>query len=105
MSNQILINYEEVYNKTAEQRQRIQSELAELDAVYRRCQADLQSMDGRAYAEFVEVLSQNRMKAHVTAEVLTNLLQFIALSAKQIEQDEIKLKTMFNATVAKRQPE
>ena len=102
MSGQILVNYEEVYSKTAELRQHIEFELHEMDATYRRCQANLQGMDGRANAAFIEAVEANQMKARVTAEISTNLLRFMELSARQIEQDEMKLKAMFDAARAKR---
>ena len=102
MSGQILVNYEEVYSKTAELRQRIEFELHEMDATYHRCQVDLQGMDGSANAAFIEAVEANQIKARVTAEVLTNLLRFMELSTRQVEQDEMKLKAMFDATRARK---
>jgi len=98
MSDQILVNYEEVYSKTAELRQRIRTELIEMDTAYRRCQAELRNMDGKTNAEFIETLAENQRKARVTADTLQKLLAFIENSARQVERNDQMFKRAFNSS-------
>jgi len=98
MSQEIRINYEEVYSKTAELRQRIQSELQEMEGAYRQAGSTLHSMDSRTNAVIIESMEANRIKAQVTAETLTKLLSFIDTAAKQVERDESTIARSFNQT-------
>ena len=95
MPGEIRINYEEVYSKTAELRQRIHTELQEMEATYRQANSSLRSMDSRTNAELIEAMEHNRVKACVTAETLTKLLSFIEASAKQVERDEAAISRKF----------
>lgn len=88
MSNQIFINFDEVYGKTAELRQRIDNELRELDMAYRQAQSDLRNMDGKANDAFVETIAENQRKARVTAETMRKLIMFIENSAREVERNE-----------------
>ena len=101
MSNNFKINYTEVYSKTAELRNRIESELASMEGAYRQVQSGLQGLDGKANAAFIEAMDDNQMKAHITAETLHKLLSFIELSARQVEQDELRLKSMYTLARAR----
>ena len=85
---EIRINYEEVYSKTAELRQRIQSEQNEMETAYRQANSALSQMDSSTNAVLIEAMAANRVKAQVTCETLSKLLGFIDASAKQIERDE-----------------
>ena len=98
MSGQILIQYDAVYSKTAELRQRIENELAEMEASYRQVQSTLRGMDGKANAMFIETMETNREKARLTADTLRKLLSFIENSARQVEQEERIIKSMFAST-------
>jgi len=95
MPREIKINYQEVYSKTAELRQRIQSELQEMETTYRQTNSTLHSMDSRTNAEIMESMEINRQKAQVTAETLTKLLSFIEASAQHVERDESTLARSF----------
>jgi len=97
MSRQILINYEEVYSKTAELRQRIQAELREAEAAYRQAGQALRHLDGRTNAVFMESMEANRVKSQVTCETLTKLLSFIEASARQVERDESMISRAFTS--------
>jgi len=95
MSREIRINYNEVYTKTAELRQRIQGELNEMETSYRQANASLSRMDSRTNAVLIEAMDANRIKAQVTCETLNKLLAFIDSSAKQIERDEQMITRAF----------
>jgi len=101
MPNKFQINYTQVYSKTAELRNRIQSELENMDAAYKHAQAGLQGMDGKTNAAFMEAMEDNKMKAHVSAETLHKLLTFMELSARQVESDEHRLKSMYTLARAR----
>jgi len=95
MSQEIRINYEEVYAKTAELRQRIQSELQDMEATYRQTTSTLNQMDSRTNAVLLETMEQNRAKSLITAETLNKLLSFIDASAQQVERDEAMMTRAF----------
>ena len=95
MSDQILVQYEAVYSKTAELRQRLEAELQEMDNAYHQCRASLHRMDSRTNAVLMETMEVNRQKACVTAETLNKLLAFIDASARQVERDELAIKRVF----------
>ena len=88
MTGEIKINYEEVYSKTAELRQRLQDELRETESIYRQANQSIRRMDGKTNAEYTEAIAANQQKARVTTETLTKLISFIEASAKQVERDE-----------------
>ena len=96
MSREIRINYEEVYAKTAELRQRITTELREMDGTYRQCQSSLRRMDSRTNAEFIESMEINQQKSRVATETLTKLLSFIETASRQVERDEATLARGFS---------
>jgi len=100
MSREIRINYEEVYAKAAELRQRITAELREMDAAYRQAQTSLRQMDSQTNAEFIESMRFNQEKAQITAETLTKLLSFIESSARQCEREERDISRMFERSRA-----
>ena len=95
MTQEIRINYEEVYSKTAECRQRIQSELREMETEYRHAQSALHRMDGSTNAAFMEAMVSNQEKARSAAETLSKLLSFIEASTRQIERDEMLMAQVF----------
>jgi len=100
MSNEIRINYQEVYTKVTELRQRLTAELREMDATYRQAQMSLRRLDSRTNAEYIESIEANRIKAQVTAEALTKLLTFIEASTRQAERKEIEVTRAFNRSRA-----
>ena len=101
MSNQILINYDEVYSKTRELRTRLSSELRDMNAEYRQIQSTIQRMDGRTNAEFAEVINANQHKVQTTMETLQRLLTFIESSARETEQEEHRIRQIFSATISR----
>jgi len=89
MSGEILINYDEVYRKTAEMRNHIETELREMDTAYRHVHSSLNRfVDGRTNAVFAEAMQVNQQKARIAAETLRNLLTFMENSARQVERAE-----------------
>jgi len=103
MSQEIRINYQEVYTKTAELRQRIQTKLQEMENTYRQVNTGLNQMDSYTNAVLIETMEQNRLKAQLTAETLNKLLSFIEASAQQVERDEaIIARTFATSTNATR---
>jgi len=100
MAREIRIQYEEVYTKTAELRQRLQSELQEMDTAYRQAQTSLRHMDSRTNAEFMETMASNQIKSKVAAETISKLLSFIESSARQVERDEAMIQRVFTLSRA-----
>lgn len=98
MSDQILINYEAVYAKCRELRRRLQTELRDMDGEYRQIQSSLQGMDSKTNAQLMTTVEANRGKAQMTAETLLRLLATIESAAQAAEQEELKIKQMFNLT-------
>ncbi|MCL2574514.1 MAG: hypothetical protein FWE34_08195 [Defluviitaleaceae bacterium] len=96
MSDKFQINYNNVYTKTAGLRARIESELAEMENTYRQTQNELHGMDGKTNAALMDAMERNQIKAKTTAETLHRLLAFIELSSRHVEQDELKLKSMYS---------
>ena len=101
MSGEIFIDYDAVYNKTAELRRRIESELNEMDATYRQVHSSLRRMDGKHNATFMETMNDNQRKARLTAETLHELLSFIESSAKHVERNE-KMHTRIFTSLRRR---
>jgi len=97
MPTEIKINYEEVYSKTAELRQRLQSESREAEATYRQASQTLRRMDGKTNAEYTEAIAANQEKSRITAETLTKLIAFIESSARQVERDEAIITRTFTS--------
>jgi len=95
MSQEIRINYQEVYAKVAELRQRMESELQEMEGTYRQASTTLNQLDSQTNAALIETVEQNRAKSQVTAETLTKLLSFIEASAQQVERDEAMISRAF----------
>ena len=97
MSREIKINYPEVYSKTTELRQRIQSEIQELEGTYRQANASLRRMDSKTNGAIIETMEANQEKARVTAETLTKLLSFIETAAQQVEREENAMSRVFTS--------
>ena len=95
MPSEIKINYEAVFSKTLELRQRVQQELQEMENIYRQTSQTLRQLDGSTNAAYVESMEANREKARVTAETLTKLINFIDASAKHVEREENNLSRTF----------
>ncbi|MCL2619508.1 MAG: hypothetical protein FWD97_01060 [Defluviitaleaceae bacterium] len=95
MSNQILIQYDEVYSKTAELRGRLETELFQLEETYRHLEVELQTFDGKASAAFGEAMKSNQLKAKVATETLQRLITFIELSSKKMQQEDQMLSTKY----------
>jgi hypothetical protein len=98
MSNQIKVNYEEVYNKTAELRQHITRELRDASTCYRQAGNQLRGMDGSANAEMIHSMQFSLQKSQVTADTLTKLLMFIDTSTRQIERGEQNIARAFESS-------
>jgi len=96
MSSQIKINYEAVYTKTAELRNRIEAELHEMEAGYRNVQSDLHHADSATNERFMAVIDAHQRKSRVTAEIFHQLLLFIEHSSREVEREELLLKNMFD---------
>jgi len=95
MSDKITIQYEAVYNQSAAHCAELGTEVADLIAEYAQLHQDAQTMDGRANADYHGVLAVNRKKGEITCELLQRLLQFIELSSRQVEEDEMILKASY----------
>jgi len=95
---EIKINYQEVYTKTTELRQRIQAEIQELEGTYRQANTSLRRMDSKTNGVIIETMESNREKARVTAETLTKLLSFIDSAAQQVEREENAMSRVFTSS-------
>ena len=96
MTGEILVQYDAVYTKIAELRNRLNTELHEMDATYRQVRTMLRGMDGRTNAVFMETMEENQKKARITADTLNKLISFMETSARHVEQEEMILKRMFS---------
>jgi len=102
MSGQILINYEAVYVKCRELRNRLMNEIRDMDGEYRQMQSSLQRMDSRTNAQLMDTIAANQGKAQVTADTLQRLLTTIENAARATEQEEMRIKQVFDMTRAKK---
>ena len=93
--SEIRIQYEALYQKTAELRNRLTAELQEMNEAYRQCNTALRRMDGKTNATLMDTMVVNQQKAQVTAETLTKLLTFIDSAAQQVERDEQLIARQF----------
>jgi hypothetical protein len=87
-----------VYSKTAELRQRIETELREMDTEYHQVRLSLQRMDSRTNATLMETMTENQQKARLTADTLHKLLAFIDTSARQVERNEQMIARVFTTS-------
>ena len=85
-----------VYTKCRELRRRLQTEVRDMDGEYRKIQSSLQGMDSRTNAQMMTTVEANRGKAQMTAETLLRLLATIESAAQATEQEELRIKQMFN---------
>jgi len=90
-----MIQYDAVYSKTAELRSRLETELEQMEATYRQADPIMQDMDGKTNAAFKEAMAKNQRKAKVATETLHKLLAFMELSARQVQHNELRLKSKF----------
>ena len=95
MSNQVHINYEAVYSKTAELRRQLESEVREMEAGYRQMHRPLQGMDSRTNIVFIETMEENQVKARTTAETLSKLLMFIDSASRDMERHDQMMARAF----------
>ena len=98
MSDQILINYGEVYSKVSEFRNRIDAELQQTNNDYRQGNFAINQMDGSANAHFAEAMIANQRKSQVTADTVTKLIMFMDHSARQVERKEQNIARIFEAS-------
>ena len=102
MSDQIFIDYEAVYTSCREWRRRLQTEVRDVDAEYRQIQSSLQNMDGRANAQMIEAVGANQGNIQLTVETLLRLLDTMESTAQAVEQEELRVKQMFNMVTSSR---
>jgi hypothetical protein len=92
MAGEIRINYDDVYGKTAELRNRITSEIGSMENECRQIQTMLDGVDGAANAAIKRAVETNREKALIAAMTLNKLCSFAAGSSMQVETVEQKVK-------------
>ena len=93
----ISIRYTEVAAKTQMLKDQLQSEFMEMNATYKNALTSLVLMDGSANAEILNAMQMNQEKARLASEILTKLLDFIEVSAQQVEFSEQNIKRFFQA--------
>lgn len=103
MSDQIKINYTEVYRKTAELRRHAVDELRATNTSYRQITSSLRRMDGSTNSEIMDAMESNQQKSQATVNTLTKLLSFIETSARQVERSEQSMTRTFRSVSIRRQ--
>lgn len=89
---EIRINYDEVYKKTSELRNRIGSDLtARVENEYRSLRETIRKVDGAANAKLKETSEENRRKSMMVAQTLDKMLSYMANSAKQVQLNEMMM--------------
>ena len=102
MNDEIKIDYEAVYSKCTELRQRLQNEMRETETQYRTIQQSLRGLDSRTNGEIMLATQQNQAKAQMVADTVQRLLQSIESATRATEQEERQIKQMFNFRVVKK---
>ena len=101
MGREILINYSEVYSKTAELKSYIDSELmVRLNNEYQHIQSILDGVDGATNASLKSAMELKLKKSVAVAKTLDKLLTFMATSSKEIEMQEKEIADVFAAVKA-----
>ena len=97
---QIQINYEEVYRRTAQLRNRINYDLlSRIENEYRNLDSVIDELDGATAAALKKTMEENRQKSIAAAAVLDKLLSFMANSSQQVELNEqIMANTILSGT-------
>ena len=94
----IHVKYDEVYAEVAKLKSYLASNVFGLaDTGYRKIQADLSRMDGKANAVLMEIMEAHHEKTAVTADTIYKLLDFITVSTKQIEINEQRIARAMSA--------
>ena len=94
--SEIKINYDEVYNKARELRNRLSNELRDMASNHRQIQSSLMRMDGKTNAELTETCELNQAKAQAAVDTLQHLITFIEQSARAMEQEEQAIRRVFD---------
>jgi len=102
MANQILINYEAVYAKCRELRNRMSSEVHNMDAGYRQLQSSLGRMDGSTNAAIMETMAVSQQRSVATVDTFQELLTAIESAARETEQEEQRISHVFNSLSSNR---
>ena len=98
---EILINYDEVYRKTAELKSYLEGDLfSQIESEYAQIQSGLDKVDGAANASLKEEMQQNKEKTLMMAKTLYKIYSFIEHSAREFEQKEKEMAdTIASGTV------
>jgi len=96
MSSEILINYPEVYHRTAQLRSRIVSELQTMENEYSLIIASISDLDSTTNYMLELAMESNKKKAIAVMETLDKLLSSISNSAMQIEIHEQQKASIFS---------
>jgi len=92
MSQEIRMDYNAVYKKTAELRKHLLSAINEMESEYRQIVSNLRGMDRRASEAIIKMIEASRRRTKVISEVIANLLSFMDAIARQAEKDELTNK-------------
>ena len=87
--SEILINYEQVYSRTAALQSHINNDLlTRIENEYAQIQAMIDRTDGATNARLKEQMEANRKKYIVMMDGLNRLLSFMSNSSREFEQNE-----------------
>jgi hypothetical protein len=95
MSNSTKIDYDVVFDKTAQLRSNVEGNINESNQGYNQLLASLDNLDGATNASVKTAMELEREKAQVTAEIAYNLLSFIDAAARRFQGREQAMASLF----------
>ncbi|MDR1001955.1 MAG: hypothetical protein LBL82_01605 [Oscillospiraceae bacterium] len=90
------IEYEEVYNQTAQLKTHIDDLLLQINSEYSRIQSILDEVDSKTNASLKEGVEVHRQKSIKAANIMSKLLSFMANSSKQVEIHDARMSNIIS---------
>jgi len=98
MSNEISINYNEVYSTVATLKGDLTARLNRIDGHYSQLLTSARNMDSSSNKSLCEAMEKNKRKAAATAEILEKVLDFIESSTRQVQLQEAMSASRFTSS-------
>jgi len=96
--SKIQINYNELYSQVEKLKAHVSNNIIDYaNGEYQKINSTLTDVDGEANACLKEVMEANREKTYEAANTLTELLQFMSDSARQMEMNEHRMAKSMDA--------
>ena len=96
MSNTTIVNYTDLQSKISELKTRLQEKLDEIQLCYLKVRPQISTLDSAANASALAAIEKNRQKAYVTAEVISNLLDFFEDAAAYVHEQDLRARYNYN---------